>query len=245
MSVNENIKQLYERYIQDVRPIAYDGVVNEEIFKKQAFPTLFLLKDANPEAYEDGNAYVHRDLYNTANTINPKEIRIPSTTWRNVCRWAKIMDSYQSCESDCWTHTGEFDVENMRKYLNNIAVVNIKKTFGKGVNENRDEYNIELADAVKDYFDLVNDEIELINPKVIICGGTFEYILPYYFDDKKERKRAIKQLSSGARYFVISKNGKDRIFLEFEHPGSRTSPKILFAYFKETYTALVEKYRNL
>lgn len=239
MSINEQIKSLYECYFKYCKiPIAYDGIVNEVVFSVQAHPTLFLLKDANPDAREDGNANVQLDLYETANTQKPEQIRISTTTWRNVCRWSKLIAEPGSNEADCWNKNGDFDIENMRKYLNRIAVVNIKKTFGKGVNENRAEYSIELVDAVTSYYPLVKEEIDLINPQIIVCGGTFDYILPMYFSSKKDRNATVHRLSSGARYFI----DRNRIYLDFDHPGSRTSPKILFAYFKETINSM---YREL
>lgn len=233
MSINENIKKRYDKYLPEIRPVAYDGIVDEQTYEKQNVKVVFLLKDANPDSYKDGNAYVHLDLNRTANTDDPKEIKISSVTWRNVCRWAKIIEKPQCAELDCYEN-GDYNVEEMRKYLNNIAVINIKKTFGKGVNENKEEYSLELVDAIESYYGLVEDEIEMINPNLVVCGGTFEYILPCYYPDKKERKDSVKILSSGARYFM---DKKGRTFLEFDHPGSRTSPKILFAYFKETYNA--------
>lgn len=248
MGVNDIIKEYYENdvIVKKIKPVVYDGIVNEDLYRNEPNPTLFLLKDANPDAREDegGNANVCKDLYETANEKDEHKIRLSASTWRNVCRWTGFMKSEINCEADCLKND-EFDVLNMHKYLNYIAVVNIKKTFGKGVNNDKNKYDKELKDAVNNYYDLISKEINLIDPKIIICGGTFDYILPYYFKDKKERKSAIKTLSSGCKYFVISEEGKNRIFLDFKHPGCRIDHKILFAYFKETYKDVLEKYNEL
>ena len=66
----------------------------------------------------------------------------------------------------------------MRKYLLNTAVVNIKKTAGKGVN-NKD-YHKQLENAVNAYYKIIKDQISIIKPDVVVCGGTFDYIKDRY-----------------------------------------------------------------
>ena len=67
MTINEKIKELYKKHIPQISPVSFDGVVDEEVFSQQKEKIVFLLKDPNdPNVYEDGNSYCHRDLYASA-----------------------------------------------------------------------------------------------------------------------------------------------------------------------------------
>jgi hypothetical protein len=97
-----------------------------------------------------------------------------------------------------------FDVEKMRKYLKYISVINIRKENGKGQSN-----PLELEESVKNYYEkIVNEEIKLVNPELIVCCGTFDYItLKNSFLGRKIESKEIKimRLHSGERYFKYEK----------------------------------------
>ena len=96
----------------------------------------------------------------------------------------------------------------------------------KGVND-QDELSVKLSRAVDLYYHFTKKELDIIDPDIVVCCGTYYHILRQY--------GAIEEvLPSGARCF--SANGK--IFVEMCHPGSYISYPVLFAYFKEVYSDL-------
>lgn len=208
--------------------LVYDGIVDEDCFAKQEKKVLFLLKDGNdPNRYEDGNGYTYRDLYATAmettKTETPKTRLY--TMWRYMCMWMRIIEDPNFTLDQCWDKTHGFDVDCMRRYLTHFATVNIKKSAGKGTNDKT--YAPALKRAVEHYYGLVKKEIALINPNLVICGDTFDYIKDKYDAD-------IKKLPNGRRYFIC----EDCVYLEYWHPSARFGYEKHFSRFQETYTEL-------
>ena len=107
-----------------------------------------------------------------------------------------------------------------------MAVVNICKEHGKGVNE-QEEIDAKIADAVSNYYEFVQKEIDIIAPEIVICCGTYPFIQKCYQVEDRV-------LPSGARYFIDG----GKIYLEMPHPAIRISYQIMFAYFKEVLEKL-------
>lgn len=237
MSINEIIKILIDekrdvilknKAPSDPDVLVYDGIVDEECFAKQNSKVLFLLKDgSDPNRYEDGNGYTYRDLYGTAMATTENETPKTHlyTMWRYMCMWVRIIEDPNFGLADCWNNINGFDVDSMRGYLSHVATVNIKKSAGKGTND--ETYDPALKRAVKLYYDLIKAEISLINPNLVICGGTFDYIKGQY--DVNERR-----LPNGRHYFVYD----NCVYLEYWHPDARFGYEKHFERFKETYCQL-------
>jgi len=177
------------------------------------------LKDANAEKPEESN--VRNNLLNTAN-----EESNFGKMWKVLCMWKRITEDPNISFKDCCDEKFEIDM-SMCKYLKKIAVVNLAKEHGKGVN-NQDELNNKLAKAVKQYYDYTQKELDIIEPDIVVCCGTY-----YHIRDQYENCDEIT-LPSGAKYFT---NDKTK-FVEMYHPGSYTGYPVLFAYFKEVYSNL-------
>lgn len=211
--------------------LVYDGIVDEVCFGKQKKKVLFLLKDGNdPNRYEDGNGYTYRDLYETAITTTENETPKTRlyTMWRYMCMWMGIIEDPNFSLEQCWTKESGFDVDRMRGYLLHIATVNIKKSAGKGTND--ETYDPALKRAVKNYYDLIKDEIALIKPDLVICGDTFTYVKDQYGVEPET-------LPNGRRYFSF----EDCVYLEYWHPSARFGYEKHFNRFKETYTYLCDR----
>lgn len=211
--------------------LVYDGVVDEDCFAKQDKKILFLLKDGNdPNRYEDGNGYTYRDLYGTAmaTTANETPKTRLYTMWRYMCMWVRIIEDPSFKLEQCWNNSDGFDVDAMRGYLTHIATVNIKKSAGKGTND--ETYVPALTRAVEHYYDLIKAEIALIQPNLVVCGDTFDYVKGQYDVE-------VKKLSNGRRYFVYDNS----VYLEYWHPSARFGYEKHFKRFKETYSALCEQ----
>ncbi|PIC58323.1 hypothetical protein CSV80_05685 [Sporosarcina sp. P12(2017)] len=102
--------------------------------------------------------------------------------------------------------------------LSSIAITNLKKSGG-GVSSNMDEILLQDEYAKE----LWMKEIELINPDIVVCCGTFSVV-------KSVVGFQTEVCDSGALYG----DALGTRFVEFMHPMYRVSPKIIYAYFKET-----------
>lgn len=206
--------------------LAYDGIVDEECFYcKGSKKILFLLKDPNGKNdYADGNGHIDEDLYNTA--IATEETENERTklilTYRNVCMFTKIIEDPNFELEDCWTSKKGFAVDEMRGFLKHIAVVNIRKSVGSGNCSNK-----KIKTAVEEYYALIKEEIDIIKPSIVVCGGIFDFI-------KNNYQSEIKHLVNGARYFIYN----NCIYLEYYHPGARFGYEKHFNVFKRTYDEL-------
>lgn len=110
------------------------------------------------------------------------------------------------------------------------AIINLKKTHGGG-QSNFDE----LKDAVENYGKLTKEEIDIIDPHLIICGGTFDFAKQLFCSDDTD-DFDVKLLPSGEHYFIVKK----RVYLEFVHPcWFNVHRKILFAYAKSVFREIM------
>jgi hypothetical protein len=110
--------------------------------------------------------------------------------------------------------------------LKATGVINIKKTHGES--ESIPEELLSCSKNPQNQ-DLIKKEIEILEPRLVVCGGTFEYAKIINQIAQKETHT----LSTGTKYFV----NKSAYFIEFVHPAIRIETRIIFAYFKEMYHA--------
>lgn len=111
---------------------------------------------------------------------------------------------------------------NIAKGLSYIAATNLKKSGGAGSSN----YDVIKKHAL-DEKDLWTKEIEIVKPDVVICGGTFHIVRDILgFDCKTCGSGASIGQALGTK------------FIDLYHPMYRISPKLLYAYFKETMVSL-------
>ncbi|MBQ6700738.1 MAG: hypothetical protein IJM98_08770 [Oscillospiraceae bacterium] len=219
-SINQEIATLFEynRSCFDNKPIAFDGVVDEESFNKSQIKTIFLLKEVNyPDMDTDWTDFMEsiREQAFSASIYK---------TWPNVCLWMEAMKNENTNYMDCMDENGYFDTKKLQKNLLDIGIVNIKKTAGGGSSKYE-----EIAYAANKCKDIIKAEIEdIIKPQLVICGGTFDFAKTI-FEIKNED---IKIFPSGAEYFIH----RGIIYLRFAHPiWYSVNRNILYAYAKTVF----------
>lgn len=219
VDVNDRIAQLLEenRYVFDGKFIAFDGAVDEQAYRDSATRTVFLLKEVNnPDMQEDWKDFM-KDVRDETSKENPYK------TWPNVCMWMETLFNGDTTYEECIALWADTQNKPLQQYLRQIAVVNLKKTAGGGSSSYK-----ELLDAVEKYGHVIYQELELLRPRLVVCGGTFE--LARKMMDVREE--CVKTLPCGAEYFMDS----GVMYLQFVHPmWFSVNRKILYAYAREVF----------
>ena len=251
-SINEQIKEMFDEIFNDEfkkdnelegQFIEYDGLVDEKEYQKQDLKVAFLLKDVNDEDSKGNCSLVKwlgslKTKYKENSWENKKEEKSWQQTWLNVCYWCEILKNLNANFIRAYNK----EITALLKNLDDIAIVNIKKTNGGS----KSIYK-ELEGAVKLYGKSTIKEIEeLIQPRLVICCGTFDLAqmlvqIKRNKDDYESVTVQTTTLPSGAKYFI-----EDGIYyLKFVHPAWYTVNKnILFAYAKVTFAKILSKIKN-
>ena len=98
---------------------------------------------------------------------------------------------------------------NLNRQIDDIAIVEIKKK-----NDNKTEtYYPEIQYYAKADKEFLKEQILLINPDIIFCGGTFEYLKIIF-----ENKKILSLTNKNKRNFL---KFDKRLIIDFYHPSCR------------------------
>ena len=98
------------------------------------------------------------------------------------------------------------------KFIDDIAIVDIKKVD----EDKRRSYPPEIRDYAKRDKIYITQQIELINPQLIICGGTFDYYQIIYDNNVKQKVEVLAGLKAPKKKCFVHNN---RIVMDFYHHG--------------------------
>lgn len=153
------LKKIWQENRPDYKTFCDDGILIEDDWDNSRTKILFLLK----ETFKDFS--VIKGKHGPKGNSN--------TFWRKMQMWTNITDKIYS-GNEASHKDAKASKENPNK---EIAYVNIKKN----VTKDKQAYKTNSADddikkyAVSDA-KLLKKQIDLINPDVIICCGTYKYI---------------------------------------------------------------------
>ena len=176
-----------------------DGIVNETVWnsgnKKRI---LFILKEAYGDDWNGATlATWLRDCY-------PKD-RI----WSRI---ARLVYGIQNTSSDSiQKYIPSLDDETHKDCLQQIAVMNLKKSNGKSTSDYDEIFAYSLIDKEE-----IKKEFTLIDADIIICGATFKTLLSAVYNISWENQ--IKH--SDNWYYYLNLDGKERLFIDFYHPAN-------------------------
>ena len=184
-----NLDELFKQWEKEIEDkFVKDGIVNDINWQKANKKILVILKETN-----DFNKYGLNELIN--NNINNSKSGIwKGLTWHNTGRiaYALLNPNSNFKEAD----------KNRKSALSYIAVMNLKKTAGKSASkkETIKKHTLKYADYIK-------KEINIINPDIVILGGTFDFI------------KSILNLRHISDNLYKEKNNDNRIYIKCYHPG--------------------------
>lgn len=241
MSKNEKIKKLLECHrdellradtiISNGNAICFDGIVNESIFNNEKFKVAILLKDTNGndnsgKLHEKLEEWNYREwLYN--NLVKSDEWY--GSTFNKLCMYVDLCKLIQEGKTPTYKEyvdLGRYAKDNFKKALERIAVVNLKKTWGREsctwkildtylTNENG------LAGEV------VKNELDIISPNIVLCGGWESF--------EMAKRIFVKNTSEIAEYAFRS---NDMVFIRLYHPAGRGDIEKYYNDAKEKFVAL-------
>ena len=99
----------------------------------------------------------------------------------NLGETYSLIKFYTQKEPHWWGKTGKgckHYIDDLQIKDGDVALVDIIKESGEGVNEHRRTSDSELVDAFEK--NRILNQIKEINPDVIICGGTYWVLKEYY-----------------------------------------------------------------
>lgn len=187
-----------------------DGIQNYDAWKNSIPKILFLLKE-NRAAADDWEPCqgINRDA-------NPFSINI--TRWRQL-----IMDSYLKDSKE-----PSYLRLELPESVNDIAIIEVKKVNeGKGSSSYNDIRNYARKDR-----DFIKEQIELINPDIILCCSTGDFYSDDIYGDEQW-----EHLVHDSRCDCY-KHG-NRLVIDFFHPSTRSGEKE-----KELFDVLYRMIKN-
>lgn len=217
--IQEQLDQLYKPYQSGRAHFVPCGLVDEDLYSQARTRVLWLLKEPNDPELITWNL--------------PEQIRVDvrEKSWAGRIMW-KVVGAltYGMQQSDFPPYRTSYDNEaNICNGLGMIGVTNLKKSGG-GSSSKDDE----IRAAAKEDVDLWTEEIRIMAPHLVICGGTYTYI-------KKPLGLIDKQLQVGSRYAVYDFGGHQCVLLHMLHPAYRISGALLYAFFKDCIVELRSK----
>lgn len=176
-----------------------DGIVNNREWNKtDNSRILFVLKEAHSQ--QEG-----ANITKWLSYRKPKDYKI----WKRVVEWTYGITNTTINEIPKFS-TDIFDYSDNNIWLNGIAMLNIKKSNGKKRSSPK-----ELKEYAKYDKKEIIKQIELINPKIIICGNT-GWLLDLIFDGQIK-----KGVNSEDWYYFAELFGERRIILDYYHPANQ------------------------
>ena len=200
--LDKEIKNTYKEAGLD--PIILDGIIDNDSYSKSNHKILWILW----EPYNDENDNDNRwDKYNWDSRKwinNDTEGFFKFKTWKNIAYTSYgILNEIKTEEIK--------NKDNVSDILKHIAYINISKAPREHTSQNPWKY---LDEVYAKCHKVLHQQIEHINPDIIICGHCVNYFMDY-FGLEHGKSLAIDR----EPYFEIDK----RIIIEAKHPGNRGS----------------------
>ena len=175
-----------------------DGIVDEYLFTKTKTKVLYITKEPNDPKQSAGD---YREWWKEG---------VKYSFSHRISEWSYgILNDFPQYD----------EIRNNTKLINEcilkIAFMNIKKSGGGGGSK----YD-EIMDHLKMNFNFLHQEIQIINPDIIITGLTW-----------KETRQALfpKVIWKNSGFAVAIGRYKNAKVIDFYHPSSRTAPSASYS----------------
>jgi hypothetical protein len=200
--------------------VVFDGIVNEDEYKKVKTKILWVLKEANSDG-EKGS-------YDTRLAINDK-IKTDSGIAKGYSNtFKKIIYVTNGIINDLdWSEDlfhPSYKPEVIDE-LKKIAFININKTISGGATAKK----VEIKKYYNEFKEILLEQIKEFNSDVVIFGGTYQF-----FKDDLE----VNEMQSFGSCKASLGNGSKRIFIDAYHPAYTIKEETYFNDILEAFTTL-------
>lgn len=193
---------LLTRWSTRSRRIFRDGPVDDGSYWQQPRRIVYLLKEVNVSDGEGG--------WDLATFLLEAE---RGYTWNMIAYWTYgLLNGLPS-----WVDVPDADQEFRRRWLRRVAVINLNKSGGGASTHGSRLQEIAERDA-----DLLKEQLALLDPSVIVCGGTGDLAAQFLFDNSTAQR-----LNCGAG--VYGGNNGQPLVLAVPHPQARQRGSQLYA----------------
>jgi len=186
----EDWKNKRKEYEENGSHFCIDGVINDDAWNKSQSKIMFLLKESYGKFYD-----IRNNEYLSALHM-PKDKPQAKIFFQKMRMCTYIIDNRDKIING---NTPPFpDAEELDKLNDSIAYVNLKK-------------RVEIGRTKSNYYDIRNyvwddnnfllKQIDLINPRIIVCSGTFNYCRDYLYGNFKNTAHK-KLYKMENRYFI-------------------------------------------
>ena len=232
--------------------ICYDGIVDETTFGQQPVKIAVLLKGTSGSdssgdtslSYKDWD-YIgwvkHQQADGEPQTIITKtgeekflQDAFYSATYRKLCLWLCILQNLIKTHDGAYKqffHNGKVDKDRVRSVLNEVAIINLKKSWGASSTD----FNQLHAYAVsEDIQAILREEMDLVDPQIILCGSFDVFqIAREVFCNNSDPVHSIQSEKSRGSTFYWMYTRDDRLLLNFYHPACRGKKDLFYAELAE------------
>ncbi len=207
--INDTLFAHYKKYYHDeITNIIRCGVVDEETYLSSSIKIVFVLKEAHSQKInwsipDKLKEQIH--LFERENQpMNPNYL----ATWLQAGVWAYaiINNSFDNYRVLC-------QPKIVAQGLKCIGITNLKKIGGGAEADPKEIKYFAEKDS-----ELWQKELEIMNPDLIICGGTFGIVINILH---LERDILYQKPKKKYSYTTLNINNKRIVILSFRHPGNR------------------------
>lgn len=214
MTKTEQLNKLFQQWKKEIPGnkgcFISDGIINEHEYNNAKTKILFLTKEPNSPNKEEWD---FRQVWN-------EQVRYIFAS--RISEWTYgLLDGFKPYST--------IKYEEKLAAIKKIALMNIKKVGGGGSSN-----EIEILAHLKTNMALLNRQIEIINPELIILGVSWDSI-------KSNLIKNTKWEDSGYNVDLCNWNGKKVI--DFYHPSSRIVPAASYSLLQNIINT--EVFKNL
>lgn len=193
----EKEQQLLDRWAEGAETFVKDGLADAEQYCAAPVRILYVLKEVNGGESWDLRRFIRNGGRNE--------------TWNVVSRWTQSI--FNLAEEPAWKTLAENNEDRRKTYLPCIAAVNMKKTAGRCVADNKKVKQAALQNAHN-----LREQVALYQPDIIVCcgtGSTFVKAMGWVPD--------WQMTGRGIWYFTQDQT----IVVDYSHPEARTKECLL------------------
>ena len=214
--MNEKLNRVLEKWKQKIKndfpakSFVSDGIINEKYWQNCQPKILIIMKEVNSE----------KDDFTSLSQLVNDRIGHKSQLWKYIA-WhniGRVTNGLLEVHHNMQIIPIKDAEKDRQEVLKNIAVMNIKKTPGGDSSKDK-----EILKHAENYSELIKEEIKVINPDIIILGGTYKYL------------KEILQLEKQS--YRIHKDPSNRVYINAYHPSARIGKG-------KYYSEVVQSYYN-